>query len=336
MTHRVTVLQGDGIGPEIIASAVDVVSVVTRNSIEFDWENIGERAFQITGELLPKKTLASIENNKVAIKGPTATPQGEGHRSLNVQLRETFDLYAGVRPVRSISGVKTRFSDVPIDIIVFRENLEDLYVGEEKMVNGVAEAISRFTRGECERIARYAFEYAKRKGRSKVTVVGKTNILKLTHGLFAEVAKGIASRYPSIEHEYMNSDNCLAQLVLNPQRFDCILAPNFLGDHISEVCAALVGGVGLAPGANIGFDYAIFEAIHGTAPNIAGQGIANPTSIILSAAMMLDHLQMKKEADRIRAAVYRVLAEGKTVTKDVNPVSGVSTQTFTTAIIEIL
>lgn len=327
VTHHITLLPGDGIGPEVMTATVQVLKA-TGVSFNFDIHSFGES----TGGKLPQSVINSIEANRVALKGPTATPTGEGHRSLNVQLRERFELYANVRPVHTVPGVRTRFSDTPVDLVIFRENLEDLYVGRETVFEGGASALAVITREHSERIARYAFEYAKQHGRRKVTVVHKANILKETHGLFLRTAQVVAKEYPSIECNDFIADNCFMQLVTRPERFDCLLLPNFLGDLASDICAGLVGGLGFAPGANIGNEYAIFEAVHGTAPDIAGKGIANPTSLILSAAMLLDHLGEVEAAARVRVAVYGVLEEGVTVTADVNPAAASSTWQFAEAV----
>lgn len=332
MTYKITVLPGDGIGPEVMDATTKVVEA-TGLDIEWDRQLLGGEAFLQTGELLPQETIHSIKTNKIAIKGPTATPSGAGHRSLNVSLREEFDLYANLRPVRSMPGVKTRFSDTPIDLIVVRENLEDLYIGEEKKIPGGFEAISRFTAAECERISRFAFGMAREKGRKKVTVVTKPNILKMTHGLFQDTALRIGrDEFPEIVSDAYIMDNFQMQLLQHPERFDCLLFPNLFGDLASDLCAGLIGGLGFAPGANIGPRYAIFEAVHGTAPDIAGKGIANPTALILSSALMLDHLGEPEAAERIRRAIDCVLLEAKVVTGDVNPQVRASTDEFAEAV----
>lgn len=337
-TYHVSVLPGDGVGPEVMA---ETKRVVDATGVSIVWEEalVSLAALDATGSLLPESTIASIEKNRVALKGPTGTPLGEGHRSLNVTLRERFDLYANVRPIRSMPGVVTPFPG--LDLIVFRENSEDLYIGEERYVDAerqIAEAISRITRKGSERIARFAFEYAKRCGRHKVTIGHKANILKLTHGLWLKAVREVAKTYtPKIEVEELIADNLGMQLVMrlsrDPRRFDCLLLTNFLGDLFSDICAGLVGGLGFAPGANIGEHYAIFEAVHGTAPDIAGKGIANPTALILSAAMMLDHLGETDAALRIRRAIDLVLTEGNWVTRDVNPNRWCKTSAFAEAVI---
>ena len=337
-THHVTVLPGDGIGPEVMMATrrgIDATGV----SIVWEEAPIGLAALSATGSLLPDTTIASIGKNRIALKGPTGTPIGDGHRSLNVALRERFDLYANVRPVRSIPGVVTPFPN--LDLIIFRENTEDLYIGEERYIGAdkkIAEAVSRITWEGSERIARFAFDYARRHGRQKMAIGHKANILKLTHGLWLEAVRDVAKAYtPDIAVEELIADNMGMQLVMrlsrDPRRFDCLLLTNFLGDLFSDVCAGFVGGLGFAPGANIGPDCAIFEAVHGTAPDIAGQGIANPTALILSAVMMLEYLGESDAVSWVRCAVDAVLSEGKWVTHDVNQDHWVRTQVFAQAVI---
>ncbi len=327
MARKVTVLPGDGIGPEVVNATIKVLNA-TGIPFEWDWQ----RYNPIPTSPLGENVVRSIVESKLALKGPTATPVGEGHRSLNVTLRENFGLYANVRPVKTMAGIKTRFSDLLIDIVVFRENLEDLYVGNEEASGTGAQAIARFTKQGCRRIARYAFEYARRNGRKKVTIVHKANILKKTHGLFLDIAREVGGKYPNIACEDLIADNCFMQLIRNPERFDCLLLPNFLGDLASDICAGLVGGLGFAPGANIGEDTAVFEAVHGTAPDIAGQGIANPTAMILSGAMLLEHIGETDAARRVEKAVALLIREGRRVTKDVNSELYVSTDEFASAV----
>ncbi|MES3005203.1 MAG: isocitrate/isopropylmalate dehydrogenase family protein [Patescibacteria group bacterium] len=334
---KVTVLPGEGIGLEVIPAAMRVVDALgLREPIVWEPHLIGQPAIEAYGVPLPQLTLDSIRRNKVALKGPTGTTVGGGHRSYNVRLREEFKLYANVRPVESMAGLKTRWSDTHIDIVCFRENLEDLYCGEERMVGTDAEAISRITVHGTKRIARYAFEYARKNNRKKVTTVHKANILKMTHGLFLDIARAVAKEYPEIEHHDLIADAFLGKLINHPDRFDCILLPNFVGDLVTDVCAEMVGGLGFAPGGNFGTNQVIFEAVHGTAPDIAGKGVANPTSAILSAAMMLEHLGYSTPAVKVRAAVNAVLQQGTSVTGDVNPVNSVSTMEFTDAVISVL
>ncbi|MDO8520869.1 MAG: isocitrate/isopropylmalate family dehydrogenase [bacterium] len=337
-THTVTVMPGDGIGPEVMAATLLVLQAT---GVQFVWDhqNIGLSALANEGLLLPKSVIASVKRNKVGLKGPTGTPIGGGHRSINVTLRTKLDLYANVRPLRSMFGVPTLFNGV--DLLIFRENTEDLYIGKERRLlrrgKRVAEAISRITEAGCERFARYAYAYARAHGRRKMTIGHKANILKKTHGLFLEVSRAVGSEFPDIATEDLIADNLGMQLVRelgrNPSRFDCLLLPNFLGDIFSDFCAGFTGGLGLAPGANIGRNYAIFEAVHGTAPDIAGRGIANPTALILSAAMMLDHLGERQAGERVRSAVETTLREGVSVTGDINPKNPVSTLEFANAVI---
>lgn len=337
-THTITVMPGDDIGPEVMAATLLVLEA-TGVPLIWERESIGETAFKATGEYLPRQAIDSVKRTKVALKGPTGTPIGGGHRSVNVALRKELDLYLNVRPVRSMPGVFTPFPDV--DLILFRENTEDLYIGEERtlLVDGkrVAEAISRITEVGCERFARSAFMYANTRGRRKMTIGHKGNILQQTHGLYLEVAQKVAGEFPDIVTEALIADNLGMQLVQqlskNPRRFDCLLFTNMFGDLFSDLCAGLVGGLGLAPGANIGGEYAVFEAVHGTAPDIAGKGIANPSALILSAAMMLDYLGEQSAGERVRHAVDAVLREGRSVTGDINRANPVSTLDFARAVI---
>ncbi|MBC7325843.1 MAG: isocitrate/isopropylmalate dehydrogenase family protein, partial [Moorella sp. (in: Bacteria)] len=305
----ITLIPGDGIGPEITAAAR---AVLEASGVKISWEVVvaGEKALQDYGTLLPEETLASIQRNRVALKGPLTTPVGSGFRSVNVALRKEFDLYANLRPARTYEGVKSRYSDV--DLVVVRENTEDLYAGVEHMVGeDAAESIKIITRKGCERIVRFAFDYAVREGRRKVTAVHKANIMKCTDGLFLKIAREIAAEYPQIEFEDRIVDNMCMQLVQKPELYDVLVMPNLYGDIISDLCAGLVGGLGVAPGANIGRDTAIFEPVHGSAPKYAGMNKANPTAMILSAVMMLRYLGEQEAADRIHQALKEVIKEGK-------------------------
>ena len=336
----VTVLPGDGIGPEVMKSTIRVLEAV-QAPFAWDVQRLGEIVEDETTNWEAELRVSyaarkSITNNKLALKGPTATPLGTGHRSLNVELRKMFALYANIRPVKTMPGVKTRFSDLPIDLVIFRENLEDFYIGEERGSQESATATSRMTWDGSARIAQCAFEYAKKHKRRKVTVVHKANILKKTHGLFLGAAKDVAGYYPGVECEDLIADNFMMQMVRNPERFDCILAPNFLGDLISDLAAGLIGGLGFAPGANIGEQVSVFEAVHGTAPDIAGKGIANPTAMILSGAMILEHTGYADQAGRIRHAIDAVLLEGRSVTGDVSRTNPVSTEVFTEAVVSMV
>ena len=324
MTHRIAVLKGDGIGPEVTEATVLVLQA-TGLPFEFEILDFGEA----TDGIVPQDIIDAIRASDAAIKGPTATPLGEGHRSLNVQLREKLGLYANVRPIRTMPGVTTPFSDRNLDFVIIRENLEDLYIGEEREIDGGYEAVARFTRKGCLNIAHFAFGYARSTGRERVSIGHKSNIQKMTHGLFLRTAQDIAYAYGITTDQFI-ADTLGMQLVMRPERFNnsCILLPNFVGDILSDVAAGLVGGLGLVPGANIGDHAAVFEAVHGTAPDIAGKGIANPTALILSAAMMLDHLGERAAAQHIRFAVDAVLHTGEYVTADVNPRNSVSTMEY--------
>jgi len=329
--QTITVMRGDGIGPSIIDAAIQVLD---RVGCPFDYEYVeaGLAAQEIHGELLPQSTIDAIARNKVALKGPLTTPVGEGFTSLNVLLRQRFKLYANVRPVISFAGTKARYQD--IDIITVRENTEGMYSGEGQTVSDddtLAQAISVVTRGGADRILRFAFDLARREGRKKITVVHKANILKSTSGLFLKVARETARNYPEIETVEMIVDNACMQLVMNPEQFDVIVTTNLFGDILSDLCAGLVGGLGMAPGANIGEDCAIFEAVHGSAPDIAGQNIANPSSVILASCQMLDYLGMTDKSGKIRQALRAHIASGDHLTRDLGGRAG--TTEFTEALL---
>jgi isocitrate dehydrogenase (NAD+) len=313
---RVTVIPGDGIGPDITAATVELLEHL-ECGLAFDYATAGLAALEQGHDLVPPETLALIERNPATLKGPLTTPIGRGFSSVNVSLRQHFELFANVRPTRSFPGVASRYQD--IDLIVVRENLEGLYsgVGHTLSPDGErAEVRSVITRKGSARVLRYAFDLARKLGRRKITVVHKANIMKTTSGLFLDVAREVAGNYPDVETQEMIVDNCAMQLVMNPQRFDVIVTTNLFGDILSDLCAGLVGGLGLAPGANIGERNAVFEAVHGSAPDIAGKGIANPTALILAAAMMLDHLGRNQAAERVRGAVREVIGAGHTLTPD--------------------
>ena len=309
MAHKVTLIPGDSSGPEVVAAAQRVVEA-TGVAIEWDEMEAGAAMIEKYGTPLPDHVIDSIRKNGVALKGPITTPVGKGFRSVNVALRKTFDLYANVRPAKTYPGVITRYDN--IDLVIVRENTEDLYAGIEHMVGeDAAESIKLITRKGCERICRYAFEYAVREGRKKVTAVHKANIMKCTDGLFLDVAREIAKEYPQIEFTDSIVDAMCMRLVMHPEEYDVLVCPNLYGDIVSDLCAGLVGGLGLTPSANIGKDGAIFEPIHGSAPDIAGQDKANPIATILSAAMMFRYsFQKPDEAAVIERAVDAVLAEG--------------------------
>jgi isocitrate dehydrogenase (NAD+) len=318
--YTVTLIPGDGIGPEVMAAAVRVLSAT---GIRFQWETVmaGAEAAGREGNALPPAVLESIRRNKVALKGPTATPIGTGHRSVNVALRKTLDLYANLRPVETLPGVKSRYDGV--DLIVVRENTEDLYSGlEHVVVPGVVESIKIITEKASTRIAKFAFAYAKAHGRKRITAIHKANIMKLSDGLFLDCCRNVAAANPEIAYDEMIVDNTCMQLVLDPTRFDMLLLENLYGDIVSDLCAGFIGGLGMAPGANIGEDTAVFEAVHGSAPDLAGKNKANPMALILSGAMMLDHLGEQEAADRVRAAVRAVLREGKKLTGDLGGTAG--------------
>lgn len=312
--YKVTLIPGDGIGPEITAATRTVIAAI---GVQIQWEEklAGEVAYRDCGVLLPKDTLESIRENRVALKGPLTTPVGTGFRSINVALRKEFDLYANLRPARTYEGVKTRYDNV--DLVIVRENTEDLYAGVEHMVGqDAAESIKIITRKGSERIVRYAFNYAVREGRKKVTAVHKANIMKCTDGLFLEVARQVAEDYPQIEFEDRIVDNMCMQLVQKPELYDVLVMPNLYGDILSDLCAGLVGGLGVTPGANIGEGIAVFEAVHGSAPKYAGMNKVNPTAMILSAVMMLKYLGENEAAIRVERALSEVIREGRTVTYD--------------------
>jgi isocitrate dehydrogenase (NAD+) len=333
MAHRVTLIPGDGIGPEL---AEATRRVLDSTGIEFDWEVVdaGEALIATHGTPLPDHVLESIRRNKVALKGPITTPVGEGFRSVNVTLRQALGLYANLRPARSMKGLETRYEDV--DLVIVRENTEDLYAGIEHMVGpDAAESIKIITRAASERIARFAFDYAVANGRRKVTAVHKANIMKLSDGLFLESCRTVAAEYDGrVEFEDRIVDNMCMQLVQKPDLYDVLVLPNLYGDIVSDLAAGLVGGLGVAPGANIGADAAVFEPVHGSAPKYAGQDKANPTALILSGALMLRHLGHADTAERVETALREVIAEGRTVTYDLGGTAG--TRAFTDAIIERL
>ena len=323
MAHRVTLIPGDGIGPELAEATKRVLDA---SGVEFEWEVVeaGEAVLAREGTPLPQSVLDSIIRNKVAIKGPITTPVGVGFRSVNVALRQILGLYANVRPVRSIPGLVTRYDNV--DLVIVRENTEDLYAGIEHMVGpDAAESIKIITRAASERIARYAFEYAVANGRSKVTAVHKANIMKFSDALFPESCRTIAALYEGrIAFEDRIVDNMCMQLVQKPELYDVLVLPNLYGDIVSDLCAGLVGGLGVAPGANIGPDSAVFEAVHGSAPKYAGQNKANPTALMLSGVLLLRHIGEQAAAKRVEDAVRAVIAEGRTVTYDLGGSAGTS------------
>lgn len=334
MTHTIAVIRGDGIGPEIMQATLRVLDAL-QCDFRYEFVEAGLEALEKHGTLLPEHTLEAIAKYRVALKSPLTTPVGEGFSSINVELRKRFDLYANVRPAISFPGTKSRYEN--IDLITVRENTEGAYIGEGQALSAdgqVATLTQRITRRGSERIARYAFDLARKVGRKKVTVVHKANILKSTSGLFLRVVREVAAEYPDIQMTEMIVDNCCMQLVMNPHQFDVIVTTNLFGDIISDLCAGLVGGLGLAPGANIGTDAAIFEAVHGSAPDIAGQGIANPVALLLGAAQMLDHFGMVEKAGKLRLAIRQTMAAKDRVTRDLG--GDGSTAAFADAIISRL
>lgn len=317
MTQTITIIRGDGIGPEIMDATLYVLDSMNLG-LSYEFADAGIVALEKHGELLPASTMESIRRTRIALKSPLTTPVGEGFSSINVELRKRFDLYANVRPAKSFPNTKSRFP-TGVDLVTVRENTEGAYIGEGQSVSEDGETAvlqQKVTRRGSERIVRYAFDLARRTGRKKVTVVHKANILKSTSGLFLKTARLVAQEYPDIECNEMIVDNCCMQLVMNPEQFDVIVTTNLFGDIISDLCAGLVGGLGLAPGANIGTDAAIFEAVHGSAPDIAGQGKANPCALLLGAAQMLDHLGKHEEAERLRKAIVQTLEEKDSLTPD--------------------
>ena len=334
--HTVTLIPGDGIGPSIADAAQRVIEAT---GVDIQWElaPAGIAAIETFKDPIPESTIQSIQKNKVALKGPLTTLSGKGFRSVNVALRKEFDLFINLRPAKSFEGVTSRYANV--DLVMFRENIEEFYSGIEHYIDAqksAAETIGIVTRFGSERIVHAAFEYARKYDRRKVTIVHKANIMKFSGGLFLEVAREVAQKYPEIIAEDRIVDNMAMQLVLNPNQFDVIVTTNLFGDILSDLCSGLVGGLGLAPGANIGSNAAIFEAVHGSAPDIAGRNLANPCAIILAGAMMLDYLGEQEAATKIHNAVAKVLKEGKNVTKDLNPHSTTGTVEMTDAIINTI
>ena len=331
MAHQVTLIPGDGIGPEVAEATVRAVEAAGA-SVEWERVEAGARALAEQGQLIPDDVFASLEMTRVGLKGPTATPIAGGHQSINVALRKKLGLYTNFRPVRMLPGLKTRFQDLPIHLAIFRENTEDLYSGlEHEVVPGVVESLKIITRHASLRIARAAFEYARREGRRKVTAIHKANIMKMSDGLFLKCCRETAAQFPETAYQELIVDNACMQLVMRPETFDVLVLPNLYGDIISDLAAGLVGGLGIVPGANIGDHHAIFEAVHGTAPDIAGKGLANPTALMQSAVLMLAHLGERAASTRLESAIHQVYAEGSHLTGDVG--GKASTAEFTDAVI---
>lgn len=328
--YNITLIDGDGIGPEITKSVVDIID---STGIKINWDErlIGSRALEKFNKTLPDETIKSIEKNKVVLKAPSTTPIGEGFRSVNVELRRYFDLYANIRPSKNLPNIKTPFDNV--NLIVIRENTQDIYAGlEEQVDKDTIHGIKLITRQGCERICDYAFNYAIENKRKKITVATKANISKLADGMFLKCFREIAKNYKSIETSEILIDNLCMQLVQNPSQFDVLVMPNLYGDIVSDLCAGLVGGLGIAQSANIGKDCAIFEAVHGSAPDIANKGIANPTGLLRSAVMMLEYIKENEKAKKIENALFEVFKEGKILTKDLK--GNASTKEFSNEIIK--
>ncbi|MCF6203056.1 MAG: isocitrate/isopropylmalate family dehydrogenase [Methylococcaceae bacterium] len=334
--HNVTLIKGDGIGPSIMDVAVKIIDAT---GVKINWETAeaGLAAFDKYGTPIPDETLASIDKNRIAFKGPLTTPVGEGFRSINVALRQKYDLYANIRPAKTWKGAQTRFDNV--DIVIVRENTEGLYMGLEHYLTrqkDVAESLAVITKEGSDRIVDYAFKYAKENGRKKVTVCHKANILKLTSGLFLETAREVAKRYPEIVFDEKIVDATCMHMIMDPSQFDVVVTTNMFGDILSDLTAGLVGGLGLIPGANIGSDAALFEAVHGSAPDITGKNIANPTAVIMAGMMMLNYLGESVAANKIKDAVEKIVEQGEYVTPDLNPDSKIGTAEMGEAIISAL
>ncbi|MBV8571830.1 MAG: NAD-dependent isocitrate dehydrogenase [Acidobacteriaceae bacterium] len=334
MPHYCTLIPGDGIGPEVAQAAVRAVEA-TGADIVWRRAELNEAIILEAGKTLPQYLLDSLNDTRVGLKGPVTTPVAGGFQSVNVALRKTLDLFANVRPVRTLPGIKTRFEDVRIDMVIFRENTEDLYSGlEHEIVKDVVTSLKVITRTASERIARYAFNYAKKNGRKQVAAIHKANIMKLADGLFLRCCRETAAQFPEIQYKELIVDNASMQLVIRPESFDVLLLPNLYGDIVSDLAAGLVGGLGIVPGANMGETHAVFEAVHGSAPDIAGQGKANPTALMLSSVMLLIHLAETEAAHKLQHAIEAVYREGKHLTGDVGGTS--STEDFTDAVVRMI
>jgi isocitrate dehydrogenase (NAD+) len=332
MTHRITLIPGDGIGPEVTDAVLQILSAA---GVPIEWERheAGILALEKHKTPLPPELIASIRKNRVALKGPVTTPIGEGFTSVNVGLRKALDLYANLRPVANLEGVPARFSNV--DLVIVRENTEDLYAGlEHEVIPGVVESLKIITAAASTRIARFAFEHARANGRRRVTAIHKANIMKMSDGLFLDSVRNVAKGFPDISYDERIVDAACMQLVLHPERFDVLVLPNLYGDIVSDLCAGLVGGLGVVGAANLGEDCAVFEAVHGSAPDIAGKGIANPTALLLSAVLMLKHVGEGTAADRIVHAVAEVMAAGASRTPDLG--GRASTREFADAVCKML
>ena len=328
-THTITLIPGDGIGPEVTDA---VVRILEATGVKFEWERFaaGAGAYELHGEYIPKELVKSIERNCVALKGPVTTPIGGGFASINVTLRQKFELFANFRPIKNLPGLETRYPNV--DLIIIRENTEGLYVGlEHEVVPGVIESLKVMTKKGCTRIAKFAFDYAHKHGRKKIHAIHKANIMKMSDGLFLKCARDVAKNFPEITYAEHIIDNTCMQLVMNPYQYDTLVMENLYGDIVSDLCAAFVGGLGLVPGANIGAEAAIFEAVHGSAPDIAGKDIANPTALLQSAILMLRHIDEDGAANKVQAALEKTYSAKKTLTRDVGGKAG--TRAFADAVI---
>ena len=328
MAHTITLIPGDGIGPEVTEA---VLRIFTAAGLQIEWDrhDAGVIAFKRFGVSLPAELLASVKRNKVALKGPVTTPIGVGFTSVNVGLRKALDLFANLRPVKNLAGIDSRFQGV--DLIIVRENTEDLYAGlEHEIVPGIVESLKIITEKASTRIARFAFEYARKFGRKRVTAIHKANIMKLSDGLFLDSCRRVSREFIDITYDERIVDAACMHLVMHPEKLDVLLLPNLYGDIVSDLCAGLVGGLGVVPGANLGREAAVFEAVHGSAPDIADQNLANPTALLLSGLLMLDHIGERQASERIRAALLRVLAAGAVRTRDLGGTA--STTEFTDAI----
>lgn len=332
MAHTLTLIPGDGIGPEVTSA---VVRILDAAGVQITWErhDAGVIAYKKSGQTLPVELLDSIKRNKVALKGPCTTPIGEGFTSVNVGLRKALDLYANLRPVSNLPGVHSRFANV--DLVIVRENTEDLYAGlEHLIVPGVVESLKIITEAASTRIAEFAFQHAVREGRRKVTAIHKANIMKLGDGLFLDSVRTVARKYPQVQYDEKIVDAACMHLVMRPEQYDVLVLPNLYGDIVSDLCAGLVGGLGVVPGANLGLETAVFEAVHGSAPDIADQNVANPTALLLSAIMMLTHIGERDAATRIKRALDTVLEAGAVRTRDLG--GSASTTEFTHALCQAL
>ena len=327
--QKVTLIPGDGIGPEITNSVTEILKAAGAE-IEWEVQTAGADVAEVEGSPLPDRVIESIKKNKVALKAPVTTPIGKGFRSVNVALRKSLDLYSNLRPCKNIDGIKTRFDNV--DLVIVRENTEDLYAGIERQIDvDTAESIKIITRKASTRIVEFAFDYAVKNNRKLVTAVSKANICKLSDGLFLECAREVAKNFPQIEYKEILVDNLCMQLVQKPEQFDVLVLPNLYGDIVSDLCAGLIGGLGVAQGANIGLDAAVFEPVHGSAPDIKGQNKANPTALLLSAIEMLKYIEQRAVAEKVEKALYKTLKEQKVVTADLG--GNATTEEFTNEII---